>query len=1082
MHEARTYLSRVLPPPGPGRGLCIALAYGRGFAHALCDTLDDAVDRVQAWSARGSVFACLSLQRVDEPTVGGAGLRSQRNAVALKALWLDIDCKTGGYATETEALNAVADAVRATKGMPAPTLVVASGGGLHVYWTLEQELPPGDWQPLAKGLAEWAADKGLLVDRACTADSARVLRVPGTLNTKYSPPMPCKIVLDTGRDVAASAMPVSASARVQQPKPAIIGPANEDLVVDIDIDLDLVSKVCPAIRHAEEHGGEGHDYHAWLPLIWGAAFVERASPGKGRAWAHKLSCNHEDYSPGVVDRALDDALRRIATDKAGMGWPSCAAFAAGTITLEGKSRNPCDGCRFRGMGLGPFSIAHRVKMLLSAPPEPEDDDDDDEPVAASGNEEPALPPPCDDLPPPYERRQRSHGTANEASIWKPPSGKTPWVEVLPFDVRKARLFSFRTSANDFIEFEARPGGSTQPSRVQLEVSAIQRGAAEFRAAMAAQPGGLVTPKDAEARTFFMAWLNYLRTHANVYTASEPPAAYGWVRKHGDVPTGFAFNNTVYTPTTRYQGHSINPLSGVYAAVGDADPWYEAAKLVLDQKRPGLAAIIATAFAGPLLSLLGIKGTVCSAFSAASGVGKTSAMRVAQAVWGQPTLGMQSLSDTEAALLKKAGLLRNLPLFWDELKSRHDLMRFSSAVFQLTHGREKSRATQTGSLAEVVEWDTLLLVAGNDCLVDVMLGQHTNTQAGALRVFEWEVEGDKLTGRAVLEAAAVFKRLDYHYGVIGERYAAFLGSNIDVVRQVLSSTREKLDNALAPTSDERFWVGAATAIVAGALLAEKAELCTFDTDALLAHVSRTFGLLRSRLCEEKAYSDPKEPDGLSNIVAEFLSDHADRTIISPFFVRQGRGRLPRAIELNPLFQPKNKDLMTIRSTQPVAHYACDERKLVVSTQVLSAWLRDKKRLALKTFVAQFPSAERRNRVIGIGTEFSRRIQADTYELDLSNCVEPIYSFDATGAGRSVLLEAVRAAQSLGQVEAAQACMRHYELGGDVTPESNVVPLAEVKQKETKHGETRERQRKTRTTRASARRTPDAQSQGEEPGLE
>jgi hypothetical protein len=72
--------------------------------------------------------------------------------------------------------------------MPRPNLVVHSGGGLHVYWVLARALTPADWQPLAFALAEATKQHGLKCDTQCTVDRARVLRIPGTLNTKYDPP------------------------------------------------------------------------------------------------------------------------------------------------------------------------------------------------------------------------------------------------------------------------------------------------------------------------------------------------------------------------------------------------------------------------------------------------------------------------------------------------------------------------------------------------------------------------------------------------------------------------------------------------------------------------------------------------------------------------------------------------------------------------------------------------------------------------------------------------------------------------------------------------------------------------------
>lgn len=83
---------------------------------------------------------------------------------------------------------------------PVPSVTVHSGGGLHAYWLLEQPFLIGDdaqraeidsiqkrWQVLQGG------DKGV-------NDLARVLRVPGSLNFKYTPPRPVEFrIWEPGR-------------------------------------------------------------------------------------------------------------------------------------------------------------------------------------------------------------------------------------------------------------------------------------------------------------------------------------------------------------------------------------------------------------------------------------------------------------------------------------------------------------------------------------------------------------------------------------------------------------------------------------------------------------------------------------------------------------------------------------------------------------------------------------------------------------------------------------------------------------------------------------------------------------------
>src|SRR5438132_3462296 len=66
-----------------------------------------------------------------------------------------------------------------------PSIVVHSGGGLHVYWLLKEAIP-------ADGrLRSWLRRLALTLKAdLASAEPARVLRLPGTLKYKYDPPRP----------------------------------------------------------------------------------------------------------------------------------------------------------------------------------------------------------------------------------------------------------------------------------------------------------------------------------------------------------------------------------------------------------------------------------------------------------------------------------------------------------------------------------------------------------------------------------------------------------------------------------------------------------------------------------------------------------------------------------------------------------------------------------------------------------------------------------------------------------------------------------------------------------------------------
>jgi P4 family phage/plasmid primase-like protien len=131
-----------------------------------------------------------------------AGSRTAANATCASAFWMDFDCgdtkATDGKGYATEALaHAALDQFLTTTGIPVPSHVVRSGGGLHVYWAVTVPIPKADWQEHAAQLKALCKHHGLLADPSRTSDIASVLRVPGTLNWKYDPPRP--VVLDVAR-------------------------------------------------------------------------------------------------------------------------------------------------------------------------------------------------------------------------------------------------------------------------------------------------------------------------------------------------------------------------------------------------------------------------------------------------------------------------------------------------------------------------------------------------------------------------------------------------------------------------------------------------------------------------------------------------------------------------------------------------------------------------------------------------------------------------------------------------------------------------------------------------------------------
>ena len=206
----REFLGRVLPwpesedAPGYGNIHWTFIPDGGGdprWAGKPFRSAPDAASFVEWLLTKPStrdIYFCLSSQKARKPSKkprSFVAVRNQCNALLLKSLWIDIDVKESpnGYANIGEAWDALT-AFRGAVGLPRPSALVKSGGGLHCYWISKTPLALDRWRPLAGALKNAAMKHGLRCDAGCTIDAARILRVPQTWNCKTEPRRPVQLV------------------------------------------------------------------------------------------------------------------------------------------------------------------------------------------------------------------------------------------------------------------------------------------------------------------------------------------------------------------------------------------------------------------------------------------------------------------------------------------------------------------------------------------------------------------------------------------------------------------------------------------------------------------------------------------------------------------------------------------------------------------------------------------------------------------------------------------------------------------------------------------------------------------------
>jgi hypothetical protein len=184
------FLNLILPE----RGFLIAAIKnprGRGFIHIFASTHEQlwAIIEEADQDGQATYHACASfVEPRSDPRGTPSGEkrlgRTKHNVLGAKAFWLDMDVGPGkGYSDQDAAIDAL-KIFCTTLNLP-PPIIVSSGGGLHVYWSLQQMLDRATWERYARGLKNLCFQYDLRVDPARTADISSVLRTPGTHNRKY---------------------------------------------------------------------------------------------------------------------------------------------------------------------------------------------------------------------------------------------------------------------------------------------------------------------------------------------------------------------------------------------------------------------------------------------------------------------------------------------------------------------------------------------------------------------------------------------------------------------------------------------------------------------------------------------------------------------------------------------------------------------------------------------------------------------------------------------------------------------------------------------------------------------------------
>lgn len=974
MPTLKDFIARVVPWPSANQPGVVNIHWrmihpqskNLIWAGRATSTADDFVGVVdwanQRQQSFKDIYFCTSLQgrtgrsKNGKPTVA----RSQQDAVSLRSIWLDIDVKDPprGYANLNEALKALDVFIKAYK-LPFPTAIVETGGGMHVYWVSDKIMSPDEWRPYAEGLREAAVQHGLRCDAGVTIDSARILRVPGTYNWKIeNQPRavaikhlePTDINFPTALTQLAVIAPHSASVVTAAVTPgfdlsgftaggmskafAVLG-TTESLAEGIEHNSDpldprpiLAKTGCPFFRDTFAAHGKDTGQGLWNLVVLASTFWQN-----GETFAHELSNGYPTYKAEETDALIERKTRERA--QRGLGWPSCASF-------EREGATQCKGCPHRGNIRSPLNLALTPK----------------------------APPP--NVVTPQQLQQSSAGLDLPKNFAVDPKtgficeivtlsqmGQSPVQELIP-------LFKCRLSAAwaqkdpDALNFRT----STDLNNTR-DVSIPYSSMVVLNDLMR-QLGNQMVKHDPRNKNrlenFFVSWMAEL--HAKQAAIASVP--FGWIIEEGKV-SGFAYGGVVAKPdgTEKPGGQADPKLRAHFAPCGDMQVWLDAVKLITGQHRPALEIIVAASLAAPLIHFTNVQGVTISTVGP-SGLNKSAAAEAGMAVWGNPLMAKEVPTSSEKQVEKKVGEMRNLPIYWDEIKDQDTQHKVFNGVFSMSEGVSGGKLKSDRSMQDKSTWQTLMVCNSNYNLGDYFIDVKQSDAAALYRVFEYKVERTNVNtpGQiATFDADRVFKSLQYNYGNAGRIYAKHIVTNYDAINKMVHDDMVDYATVLDQTQNERLWVAMCGAVVSAARISNAVLGTDFHLNEIRDFLITQYKWNRDRARKHDTNSDSVE--GIQDLLTQFFKHYAAHTVVTRKM--QGSG----FVKIEPPLWPLPNPNAPARAMH--IHIAVEDRLLRLSKKEFQRYLQFRKLPGSHTvdqLVKHFGANPSKYATIGSGTTHKR----------------------------------------------------------------------------------------------------------------
>lgn len=977
------FLGRIWPAGARYFVSCMRIDAATGkerWVNLPCDDIARAEYEIRRKAQNWNVFHTVAAFKP------GATKRKHVDIQSSRCLFLDLDVarpgavKPNAYPDQRSALAAAITAWRAAQ-LPDPNLYLSSGWGVHVYWILDTDLNPTQWQPLADGLRAEMERHGVHFDGSVTTTMARLLRPPETFNIKDpANRKPVHCFYHENNSVPLSAVQHLASV---QPIPRLArpgkgrGPSLNAGITTMNYDPSASEGVrtrCGVLRQmflTQSSCGQFDDRDLWLAMLATMANTVDAQ-SDGKASALHMSARHHAFNAAIFEQQWDNTV----ANKIPPGL--CSTFAKTRADI-------CGQCPYANVVVTPLSLGTARFANAPAPP-------------VSGPLGTVLqlgasqaPPPVEPLPvPPY-------GFFPDNTGWRimRPDAEDPRsaVPVLLGRVLKIQYRMHEGLAELTMVYQASPGSLARPVIMRLGRMS-EKNDAYFSGL------GLSVVNPREATFMFRTWQHELQSAANGVATVDVDRGLGWTTEGR-----FMLGDRLYSPNGKVETLvASHELADVYKMCGDFDKWQPAAQCQLDAFSMPLVAAMAASFASPLVELSDVPGSrLLSLVSTNTGTGKSTAAELEQSIWGTPG-GMVRLNATNYSASERAGQCGNVPLIWDEVRGAQSDDAAIISIFQMAdgHGRMRLRSAGGNVGLQLPRHHRNTIVLHTNTSIRDRAKVHDGTPDGVegpstARLFEMFVP-DIVNLTPKLGEAGTQSRVNC--GHAGHRFVQFLVQERATVAQWLSDMEREVRANLTDKTAYRIHVSTIALAIMGAHLATRYGILRFDVSKLTAYL---FDAWKRMTSSADGVYLPLTSDNEALAMTALdgaLSALLPRTIVTVAGQR-APGSLGRAATAEVIKPPRGN----VRDDEHgvAVEWIVNKNLLMIEAKELHAWLVKTKRhksTTLRLF-EQYFGMVKDQRALAAGTSY-HRLRLMVYVFDCTK--HPELQSKVAGFGMASLQQA------------------------------------------------------------------------------